>query len=184
MRYLHEFKIKCIEAYRQGRWPMTPKGIKKHNFMCMVRKWSRMEEGNSPDSLNRKGFNRNWTPQERLEPVFHVLIGNPILATAIKAAINDRMLYQWVRKCRTFGYDGLVVDRKRDPKSRNQNMKKGNIADPRKPEESEYEEPVCLIAENRYIKAEIEASKMEIALREERHAAILKAKRQRSSRSF
>lgn len=65
------------------------KGHKKHNFMCMVRKWSCMEEANSPDVLNRNGFNRNWTPEEGLEPVSQTLIGNPILATAIKAAIND-----------------------------------------------------------------------------------------------
>lgn len=66
MRYSQEFKIKCIEAYRQGKWPKTPKGIKQHNFRCMVRRWSRMGEANNSDVLNQKGFNKNWTQKKNL----------------------------------------------------------------------------------------------------------------------
>ena len=49
--------------------------------------------------------------------------------------------------------------------------------------ESEREELIRLRAENEYIKAENEVIKKEIALREERHAAQLKARKQRSSKS-
>ena len=49
--------------------------------------------------------------------------------------------------------------------------------------ESEYEELMRLRAENAYIKAEIEVIKKEIALREEKEAAQLKAKKQRSSKN-
>ena len=62
-------------------------------------------------------------------------------------------------------------------------MKKINYNNPRKLEESEYEELVRLRAENAYIKAEIEVIKKEIALREEKEAARLKAKKQRSSKT-
>ena len=62
-------------------------------------------------------------------------------------------------------------------------MKKINYNNPRKLEESEYEELVRLRAENAYIKAEIEVIKKEIALREEKEAARLKAKKQRSSKN-
>ena len=27
MRYSHEYKLNCIELYRQGKWPETPGGI-------------------------------------------------------------------------------------------------------------------------------------------------------------
>ena len=47
--------------------------------------------------------------------------------------------------------------------------------------ESEREELIRLRAENEYIKAENEVIKKEIALREERHAAQLKARKRRSS---
>ena len=53
-----------------------------------------------------------------------------------------------------------------------------NINAPRKLDESEYEELIRLRAEIEYIKAENEIIKKEIALREEKQAAQLKAKRQ------
>ena len=62
-------------------------------------------------------------------------------------------------------------------------MKKINYNNPRKLNESEYEELVRLRTENEYIKAEIEVIKKEIALREEKEAARLKAKKQRSSKN-
>ena len=63
-------------------------------------------------------------------------------------------------------------------------MKKINYNNPKKLNESEYEELVRLRAENAYIKAEIEVIKKEIALREEKEAARLKAKKQRSSKNL
>ena len=62
-------------------------------------------------------------------------------------------------------------------------MKKNKTIQPRKLEESEYEELIRLRAENEYIKAEIEVIKKEIALREERQAAQLKARKQRLSKN-
>ena len=49
--------------------------------------------------------------------------------------------------------------------------------------ESEYEELIRLRAEITYIKAENEVIKKEIALREEREAALLKVKKQQSSKN-
>ncbi len=49
--------------------------------------------------------------------------------------------------------------------------------------ESEREELIRLRAENEYIKAEIEVIKKRIALRQEREAAQLKAKKQRLSKN-
>ena len=92
------------------------------------------------------------------------------------------MLYQWVRKYKIYGYNGLI-DKKKGRKSKNPDMKKINYNNPRKLEESEYEELIRLRAENEYIKSEIEVIKKEIALREEKEAALLKAKKQRSSKS-
>ena len=48
---------------------------------------------------------------------------------------------------------------------------------------SEREELIRLRAENEYLRTENEVIKKEIALREERHAAQLKARKQRSSKS-
>ena len=56
-------------------------------------------------------------------------------------------------------------------------MKKIGTRKPPKPNDSEYEELIRLRAENEYMKAEIEVIKKEIALREEKKAARLKAKK-------
>ena len=28
MRYSYEFKRRCVELYREGKWPETPEGVK------------------------------------------------------------------------------------------------------------------------------------------------------------
>ena len=182
MRYSYEYKRECVELYRQGKWPVTPTGIKEHNFKCTVRRWVRMEEARDSEILKHKNFNKCWTPDEKLELVSQVLAGKANQAVAIEAGISDGMLYQWVRKYKIYGYNGLVSEKK-GRKSKNPDMKKRNIHNPRKLEESEYEELIRLRAENEYIKAENEVIKKQIALRHEKWAAQLKAKKQQSSKN-
>ena len=182
MRYSQEYKMNCIELYRQGKWPETPDGIKKQAFRSMIRRWFRMEEINNSDVLKHKNCNKQWTPEEKYELVSQVLAGKANLAVAIEAGISDGMLYQWVRKYKIYGYNGLV-DKKKGRKSKNPNMKKRNIHNPRKLEESEYEELIRLRAENEYIKTENEVIKKQIALRHEKWAAQRKAKKQQSSKN-
>ena len=183
MRYSYEYKRKCIELYREGKWPETPDGIKDpERFHRKIREWVRMEEANGPAVLKHKSQNKEWRPEERLELVSRVLAGASVTSVAIDAGIDSGLLYKWARKYKTKGYNGLVSMKKgRAPKE--PQMKKLNYNNPRKLEESEYEELVRLRAENAYIKAEIEVIKKEIALREEKEAARLKAKKQRSSKS-
>ena len=182
MRYSYEYKRKCVELYKQGVYPQTPEGISEKSFKTTVRKWFRMENAQGPDALKHKGQNRIWTPEDKLELVSQVLSGKSNSSVAFEAGIHDGMLYQWVRKYKIYGYNGLI-DKKKGRKSKNPDMKKININNPRKLEESEYEELIRLRAENEYIKAEIEVIKKEIALREEKEAALLKAKKQQSSKN-
>ena len=72
----------------------------------------------------------------------------------------------------------LLINLKKRP-SKDYKMKVTKTISPRKRKESEYEELIRLRAENAYIKAENEVIKKEIALREEKEAARLKAKKQR-----
>ena len=179
MRYSYEFKRKCVELYRQGQYLPTPDGLSDRQFHATVRKWFRLEEANGPEVLKHKAFNKVWNPEEKLNLVAQVIAGKSYKAVAFENGINEGQLYQWVRKYKILGYNGLVNSRKGRP-PKNPNMKKINYNNPRKLEESEYEELVRLRAENEYIKTEIEVIKKEIALREEKEAARLKAKKQRS----
>jgi len=142
----------------------TPKGISRDTFRRMVRKWVRIEEACGPDALRHKNHNKVWTPEERYELVARVLAGESNKSVAISAGINEGQLYQWVHKYKNLGYNGLVESKKGRP-SKNPDMKKINYNNPRKLEESEYEELIRLRAENEYIKAEIEVIKKEIAFR-------------------
>ncbi len=181
MRYSYEYKRKAVELYRQGIWPDTPDGLDTRAFHITVRKWARLENACGPDVLHHKNFCKVWTPEERYALVARVLAGESNKSVAFSVGISDGQLYQWVRKYKIYGYNGLIP-RQKGRKSRNPDMKKVGTRKPPKPNESEYEELVRLRAENEYMRAEIEVIKKEIALREEKEAARLKAKKQQSSK--
>ena len=182
MRYSYEFKRNAVMMYRQGLWPDTPDGITTSHFHDLILKRVRIEKSCGSDALKPKNFYKDWTPEERYALVASVLAGNSIRSVAFEAGINDSMLYQWVRKYKIYGYNGLI-SKKKGRKPKNSDMKKVGTRKPPKPNESEYEELIRLRAENEYMKAEIEVIKKEIALREEKEAARLKAKKQQSSRN-
>ena len=164
MRYSYEYKRNCVELYRQGKWPETPNGITAHNFRIMIGRWARIEKCQGSEVLRHKNFNKLWTPEEKLELISQVLAGKSNQEVAFSAGINSGMLYQWVQKYKSKGYNGLV--------------------NPAPLTESEREELIRLRAENEYIKAENEVIKKRIALRQEKEAARLKAKKQQSSSDF
>ena len=177
MRYSYEFKRHCVELYRQERWPETPEGINQRGFRNKVLEWSRIEDSCGPEALRHKNRNKAWTAEERYELVAQVIAGKSNKEVALANGISDGMLYQWVRKYKALGYNGLINMKKGRP-SKEPKMRKNDV--PAKLTESEREELIRLRAEIEYIKAENEVIKKEIALREEKEAARLKAKKQRS----
>lgn len=122
-----------------------------------------------------------WTAEEKYKLVAKVLAGESYKKIAISAEIEYSLLYQWVRRYKIKGYEGLVTQRKGRPPKESE-MKKEVV--PAELTPSEREEMIRLRAENERLQAEIAVIKKEIALREERCAAQLKAKKQRSSKNF
>ena len=181
MRYSYEFKRSAVELYFRGEWPETPCNVTQDGFRSMIRKWSRLEIYCGPEANNHKHANRRWTAEDKYTLVADVLAGDSILEVALREGINSGQLYAWVRKYREMGYNGLV-DRKKGLKSSNPTMKQ-KTTNPKPLTESEREELIRLRAENEYIKAENEVIKKEIALREEKEAARLKARKQQSSKN-
>ena len=77
MRYTHEFKIKCIELYRKGRYPETPEGLSDRKFHQTVREWVRIEENCGIEALKHKNQNKETTLKTFLdflggENLFHI----------------------------------------------------------------------------------------------------------------
>ena len=178
MRYSYEFKRKAIELFYQGEWPKTPNGVRTDTFHRLIRDWVKLEQLHGPDINKCRGTNKYWSPKEKYELVCQVLSGQGLRSVAIVAGINSGQLYQWVHKYKTLGYNGLINKPKGRP-PKDCKMKVPKTISPRKLKESEYEELIRLRAEIAYIKAENEVIKKEIALREEKEAARLKAKKQR-----
>ena len=180
MRYSYDYKRKCVEMYQQGKWPETPVGIKERNFRIMIYRWAQMECNQGAEILTPKIHHKKWTPEEKLELISQVIAGKSNQAVALSAGINSGMLYQWVQKYKTKGYNGLV-DRKKGRPRKEPQMK--NNVNPAPLTESEREELIRLRAEIEYMRAENEVIKKRIALRQEKEAARLKAKKQRSSKN-
>ena len=113
MRYTYEYKRKCVELYREGKWPETPEGVSDKSFRDKVRLWVRAEDSRGPEALKHKNFNRNWTPEERLELVSQVMSGKSCVSVAIEAGIQDRLwsLYH--------GWFGTLADCKKTDGKKN-----------------------------------------------------------------
>lgn len=179
MKYSYEYKRKCVEMYREGKWPETPEGIQERNFHEIIRKWFRIEESWGPDALRHKMQNKVWTVEEKYELVAKVLAGASYKETAISSGIEDSLLRQWVKRYKIEGYEGLVRQRRgRPPKEAS--MKKKAV--PAELTPSEREELIQLRARVEYLEAENEVIKKRIALRREKWDEELKAKKQRSSK--
>jgi len=181
MRYSYEFKMLCVEMYREGRYPDTPSGITSKRFHKSIREWVRIFDAQGPEALRHRSSSKRWTGDERLALVCRVIAGESCSSVALSAGINSGQLYQWVQRYIINGYEGLAeMKRGRAPKE--PTVKKNTT--PKPLTESEREELIRLRAENEYIKAENEVIKKEIALRHEKWAAELKAKKQRSSKNL
>ena len=181
MRYSYEFKRKCVALYRQGCWPETPDGIKNvENFRKMIRSWVRLEDACGPDALRHKRQNKEWSAEERYLLVAKVLAGQSYKTVALTSGINPGQLYQWVRKYKELGYNGLVNMQKGRP-SKEPQMKKKVTLEPLT--ESEREELIRLREETEYLRTELAVRKKLEAFSKEKEAAQLKAKKQRLSRN-
>lgn len=144
MRYSYEFKLKCVEAYRKGQWIDTPKGVKTSTFRCKIRYWTRIANEHGPEALRHNSQNRKWTADERYNLVAKVLAGYSCTSVAVSAGINHTQLFDWVRKYKELGYNGLVNMRQGRPRKEPEMKKK---VSPTELNESEREELIRLRAE-------------------------------------
>ena len=183
MRYSFEFKLECVQLYKnKGSYPPTPANVKQKSFRDKVRIWVRLHDTYGVDALKHSNTNHTWTLEEKLVLINQYKAGKSINSVAINAGINDGLLYSWIRKYDELGYNGLVESKKGRPR-RNPDMSK-KIIKHRELTESELEELIRLRERCAYLEAESEAIKKEIALREEKEAARLKAKKQRLSKNL
>lgn len=179
MKYDFVFKLHCVELYRSGQWPETPEGIGQKNFRKRIVSWAKIVDIHGIDALKHPTTCRERTAEERYSLVARVLAGESQKSVAISAGIDSGLLSKWVQIYKIKGYDGLNLKKGRPDKE--YMMKKDSIPTELTP--SEREELIRLRAETEYLKTENEAIKKLIALRREKEAAQLKAKKQLSSKN-
>lgn len=180
MKYSWEFKLECVEKYLKGEWAEKPDCTKTSDraFHNKILEWTRRYKLYGVDGLKQKSVNKDWTAEERFELVSQVLAGKSFREVAIPAEIDSGLLYQWVRKYKQFGYDGLELRKGRKPKDPDMTKK----AKPKELEQSDYEKLKLLERENEYLRAENAYLKKLRALIVQKQAeSSVKAKRQPSS---
>ena len=180
MRYSFEFKMKCVELYRQGIWAETPEKVMKSSFRKKIREWDKIEKIRGPKGLKHVKRQRKWSQEEKLTFVLQVLNGKTLTEVSFPAGINHGLLSSWVHKYLTYGYNGLKNEKSGQALSKEPVMNKKLVSDTLS--ESEREELIRLRERNAYLEAEIAVIKKLKALRKEKEAALLKARKQRSSR--
>lgn len=180
MRYSYEFKKECVELYRQGKWMETPEGVTQEIFRYKIWYWSKLVDFHGEEILNHKEQNKKWTAEEKFKYVSKVLAGNSCKSVAIEAGIPDGQLHNWIYKYKRFGYNSLEIKKRGRPSKMKENNENTNI-EPKPLNESEREELIRLREENEYLRTVQAVEKKLDALRREKYAAYLKAKKQQSS---
>ena len=117
MKYDWKFKLQCVEDYKKGKWTEKPDYSKcsDHDFHNRITDWVRIYDLYGVDGLRHREVQKDWTVEERYELVAKVLAGKSIGSVAIQAGINRGQLYQWVRRYKLYGFDGLKLKKGRKP---------------------------------------------------------------------
>ena len=176
MKYSLEFKLECVNKYKNGEYITHPGTPKQHdNFLNNVREWVKNYDDLGIDGLKHSPINKKWSPEERFELVARVLAGNSIRVVAKNAHIDSGQLYQWVRRYNEKGMDGLQCKKGRPTKQlvMKKKTKKTKLSI------SEQEELKLLRERNEYLEMENEYLKKLDALVSKREAAEAKAKNQK-----
>ncbi len=180
MRYNYEFKKECVELYRQGKWMETPEDVNQHMFRDKIRYWSKLVDFHGEEILKHKEQNKDWSAEEKFKFISKVLAGNSCNSVAIEAGISNGQLYNWIYKYKKFGYNSLEIKKRGRPSKMKDNNENTDIK-PKPLNESEREELIRLREEVRYLRTVQAVEKKLEALRREKYAAYLKAKKQQSS---
>lgn len=176
MKYDLNFKLDCVLKYKEGRRDFVPAGISRDSFLTHVKTWVKIFDDFGIEGLKHSSTNKDWTVEQRFELVAKVLAGDSITNVAKNAHINQGILYQWVKKYREKGMDGLKLKKGRKPTNTFMPKKKIKLTP------TEQEELKLLRERNKYLEAENLYLKKLRALELEKTAKLAKAKKQESSK--
>ncbi len=147
MRFTKEFKLECVQKYKDGERINDPGGCKHKSFVDTVRRWARIYDSVGEVGLEHRFKMKTW--QDKLALIQRVVDGESLQSVSIDNAIEESLLSKWFRIYQEFGIDGLKLDRRgRHPKM----AKKPKTPNEPKTKEELEKELEYLRAENEYLK--------------------------------
>lgn len=147
MRFTKEFKLECVQKYKDGVSINDPGGCKHKTFADTVRRWVRIYDSLGEVGLEHKKPKRAW--QDKMNMIQRVLNGESISEVAYSNGIQENLLSKWYKIYQESGIDGLKLDRRgRPPKM----AKKSKTSNKPKTKEELEKELEYLRAENEYLK--------------------------------
>ena len=123
MKLTLDDKLKIIKLYEEGYTiPQLSKKFKVGDSTIVRVERQFREHG--LNSFKEKGKNNYYSPEFKLEIIQRVLSGESTTAIAAEIAVNDGMIFSWLKKYRELGYNGLINQKKgRPPKMRPNDVK-------------------------------------------------------------
>ena len=150
MKYSKEFKLECVQRYKNGDNIEDPPGAKHECFQEQVRKWTRIY-----DSLGETGLEHSRPTldiNQRIELINRVEAGESYKSAAFSAGIQADLLIKWHKIYKESGIDGLKLLKRGRPSMAKQNkdvVKK----DPKDMSREELIETLEMVTiENEYLK--------------------------------
>lgn len=150
MKYSKEFKLECVQRYKNGDYIKDPPGVKHKNFFRQIIGWSKIY-----DSLGEVGLQHGRPTldiNQRIELINRVETGESYNSVAESVGIQHDLLIKWHKIYKESGIDGLKLLKKGKPSMAKQdkNVVKKDPKDMSKEELLEALEMATI--ENEYLK--------------------------------
>ena len=150
MKYSKEFKLECIQRYKNGEYVEGPPGLKHKNFHDQLLLWVRVY-----DSLGEAGLEHSrptLSINQRIELFNRVENGESYKSVALSSGIQTGLLIKWHKIYKEKGIDGLKL-LKRGRSSMTRSKKEVASKDPKDMTRKELLEALEMATiENEYLK--------------------------------
>ena len=150
MKYSKEFKLECVQRYKNGEYVEGPPGLKRKNFRDQLLLWVRVY-----DSLGEVGLEHcrpTLSINQRIELFNRVENGESYKSVSLSAGIQTGQLVKWHKIYKEKGIDGLKL-LKRGRSSMTKSKKEVDSKDPKDMTRKELLEALEMATiENEYLK--------------------------------
>ena len=119
MKYSKEFKLECVQRYKNGDYIEDPPGIKHKSFRDQVDTWVRIY-----DLLGEEGLEHSRPTldiNKRIELIKRVEASESYNSVALSAGVQHDLLIKWHKIYQEKGIDGLKLLKRGRPSMAKQN---------------------------------------------------------------